>query len=207
MAGGLFLPTGNLQKTSVPSAQAAAAAEDGTRDIPQAASRGQARPQPGASNPAPAAAAPEGPLLHVPPVGGLSQAQMDNAAVIVAVGGKMYLPAQAKIAAVMCALQETRLLNLASGRLPESLALPNEGVGWDHDSVGLFQQRPNWGTVPQLLDREYAARAFYKVLMTVTNWWAMPLTYAIQAVQISAFPEAYAKHEDLARQIVTALRA
>ncbi|MBG6135367.1 hypothetical protein [Longispora fulva] len=198
---------GGLQKTSVRSdIVAQAATGDVARDVPQKASRGMDRSAPQAAAPA-QQAAPQGPLLHVTPVGGLSQAQMDNAAIIVAVGGKMYLPAEAKIAAVMCSLQETRLLNLASGVLPDSLALPNQGVGWDHDSVGLFQQRPNWGTVPELLNPEYAATAFYKVLVTIPNWWAMPLTYAIQSVQVSAFPEAYAKHEALARQIVTALRA
>ena len=33
----------------------------------------------------------------------------------------------------------------------------------------------------------------------------MPLTYAAQAVQVSAFPEAYAKHEGRAQQIADAL--
>jgi hypothetical protein len=34
----------------------------------------------------------------------------------------------------------------------------------------------------------------------------MALTYAAQAVQVSAFPEAYAKHEWLAQKVVDAIK-
>ena len=49
---------------------------------------------------------------------------------------------------------------------PESADYPHQGSGSDHDSVGLFQQRPSsgWGTVAELMRPSYAARAFYAAL-------------------------------------------
>ena len=95
----------------------------------------------------------------------------------------------------------------ARDRSPSSLNSPNDGSGNDHDSVGLFQQRPSmgWGTVEECMDPEYSARAFYRALKRVPGWRGMPVTVAAQAVQNSAYPNHYAKHEPLAREIVDAL--
>lgn len=56
----------------------------------------------------------------------------------------------AAILGVACAIGESSLRNLANARVPESLRYPNEGLGSDHDSVGLFQQRnfAEWGCLP-----------------------------------------------------------
>ena len=51
----------------------------------------------------------------------------------------------------------------------------------------------------------YAATQFYQSLMNVPGWQGMAMTYAIQAVQVSAYPEAYAQHEGQAQTIVDAL--
>jgi hypothetical protein len=152
--------------------------------------------------PAPAAT----PAMPVP-VAGLTQTQMNNAAAIVAAGKSMGLPKRAYVIAVATALQESNLLNLASTALPESFSYPNEGTGSDHDSVGLFQQRPSagWGTVAQLMTPDYAAKAFYQVLVQIPGWDTMALTVAAQSVQLSAYPDAYASHEATAQTIVDAL--
>ena len=141
------------------------------------------------------------------PVAGLDQTQMNNAKAIVDTGKALGLPKQAYIAAVMCALQESRLYNLASYALPESWSYSNQGGGSDHDSVGLFQQRPSagWGSIRDIMQPSYAATQFFKRLMNVDGWQSMALTYAIQAVQVSAFPDAYAQHEGRAQAIVDAL--
>ena len=141
------------------------------------------------------------------PVAGLDQTQMNNAKAIVDAGKALGLPKQAYIAAVMCSLQESRLYNLASYALPESWSYSNQGGGSDHDSVGLFQQRPSsgWGSIREIMTPSYAATQFYKGLMNVPGWQSMALTYAIQAVQVSAFPDAYAQHQDQAQSIVDAL--
>jgi hypothetical protein len=141
------------------------------------------------------------------PVAGLTQAQMDNAKVIVDVGVDMKIPRQGLVIAVATAMQESTLLNYASGVLPESQNYPHQAIGWDHDSVGLFQQRPSsgWGTVRDLMRPAHASRAFYEALLKVPGWQQMSLTMAAQAVQISAFPYAYAQHEERAATIVAAL--
>ncbi|TDB69376.1 hypothetical protein E1182_30170, partial [Micromonospora sp. KC721] len=141
------------------------------------------------------------------PVAGLTQTQMDNAKVIVDVGVGMGMPKRGLVVAIATAMQESNLYNLASDVLPESFDHPHQGSGADHDSVGLFQQRPSsgWGTVAELMRPAYAARAFYAALREVPGWQDMSITAAAQAVQVSAFPDAYAKHEERARTVVAAL--
>ena len=48
----------------------------------------------------------------------------------------------------------------------------------------------------------YAAGKFYQKLLAVAGWQQVPLTEAAQAVQRSAFPDAYAKHEPDATLVV-----
>ncbi|WP_436525699.1 M23 family metallopeptidase [Actinoplanes sp. HUAS TT8] len=122
--------------------------------------------------------------------------QVRNAAVIINVGAKLKMPPRAWVIAVATAMQESRLSNLG-----------NLGSRNDHDSLGLFQQRPSsgWGTPKEIQNPEYAATKFYEKLKTISGWEDMSLTRAAQAVQISAYPDAYAKHEPAATQIVNML--
>ncbi|WP_203935970.1 hypothetical protein [Planosporangium mesophilum] len=148
------------------------------------------------------------PSFNVPavqPVAGLGRVEMDNAAAIVAAGKQLNLPSRAYVVAISTALQESRLRNLANPNVPGSMDHPNEGVGYDYDSVGLFQQRPNWGTVDQLMDPQESARRFYAALVQIPGWEQMAVTDAAQTVQQSAFPGAYAQHQWLAEQIVAAI--
>jgi len=132
----------------------------------------------------------------LPTLSGLTGAQMNNAAVILRVGAQLRIPPRGWVVAVATALQESRLSNL-----------PYLGANNDHDSIGLFQQRPSagWGTPTQLMDPMYTARKFYERLVTVDGWQRLPLTEAAQRVQRSAYPDAYAKHEPLATEVVNAL--
>ena len=116
---------------------------------------------------------------------GLSPEQARNAGVIVAVGERTGVPVRGWVVAVATALQESKLVNLG-----------NLGAANDHDSLGLFQQRPSqgWGTPEQIMNPEYAATKFYERLLRVPGWERLPLTEAAQAVQRSAYPNAYAKH-------------
>jgi hypothetical protein len=148
------------------------------------------------------------PTVKAPPtpVAGLSQAQMNNAAIIVEVARSMSLPRRAMIIGVATAMQESNLHNNASEAVPESLNYPHEGTSVDHDSIGVFQQRPSsgWGTVANLMRPAYQAEKFFAKLIKL-DWENMSLTAAAQAVQISAYPNAYAKHESRATTIVDAL--
>jgi hypothetical protein len=119
--------------------------------------------------------------------------QLTNAATIVTVGADRGIPPRGEIIAVATALQESDLRNLG-----------DLGAANDHDSLGLFQQRPSqgWGTPEQLLDPVYAANTFYDKLLTVPGWQRLPLTDAAQAVQRSAYPDAYVKWEPDATALV-----
>jgi hypothetical protein len=168
---------------------------------------GAAAKKPAAKAPAAPKAAPKKAPARLTPAAGLSQVQTDNAAAIVRAGAKNGVPERGMVIAVATAMQESTLLNRASEVLPESKRYPHQGTGADHDSVGLFQQRTSsgWGPVASLMQPEYAATKFYQGLLQVPGWDRMPLTYAAQAVQVSAFPEAYARHEGAATAVVRSL--
>lgn len=119
--------------------------------------------------------------------------QMRNATIIVRVGKQEGMSERAWVIALATAMQESTLHNY--GHL---------GSRNDHDSLGLFQQRPSqgWGSPAQVQNPEYAARAFYRKLKRVRGWENMRLTVAAQRVQNSAYPEAYQKWEDDAARLV-----
>ena len=122
----------------------------------------------------------------------LTPEQAQHAATIAAVAEQRGLPARAVTIALATAYQESKIRNLDYG---------------DRDSLGLFQQRPSqgWGTPEQVRDPVYAAGRFYDELVTVPEYTEMPVTEAAQAVQRSAFPTAYADHEDDARVLASSL--
>lgn len=139
------------------------------------------------------------------PVAGFEGPQLANAAAIVAAGTELGAPQRAHVVAVATAMQESQLLMYANDTVPESLLLPHDRVGSDHDSVGLFQQRAGWGSLAERMDPKASAALFYRALLTVPDWESMPLTVAAQRVQISAFPDAYAKWELPANEVVGAV--
>ncbi|WP_320068487.1 hypothetical protein [Micromonospora sp. RTGN7] len=123
----------------------------------------------------------------------LDSEQTGNVAAIIAATKKAGLDERAAVISIGTALQESKLENL--GHL---------GDRNDHDSQGLFQQRPSsgWGTVEQITDAEYSTLAFLKGLKQVDGWQDMPLTEAAQTVQVSAYPDAYAQWEQFAADLV-----
>lgn len=157
-----------------------------------------------ASNPTPANNAPVNYTGGA--VAGLDETQTHNARIIVQQGLNMGLPERAMVIAIATALQESSLYNLANPYYPESYNYNPEGSGYDHDSVGLFQQRSSsgWGSVPDLMNPWYAAGAFYNALIRF-NWWDYSVTGAAQHVQGSAYPYAYAKWENQAWSVVDSL--
>ena len=136
----------------------------------------------------------------------------------ISVGKQLGIPRDAWIIAIMMALQESSLRVLANSNVPASLRFPHDGVGSDHDSLGTAQQRPaaGWGSVEQLMDPDYNARAFYggpagpnrgspRGLLDVPRWQSIDKGQAAQAVQVSAFPELYSRWESKATAIVDSL--
>lgn len=127
----------------------------------------------------------------------LSDEQLANARTIIGVGTGAGVPSYGLVVALATSMQESTLLNIDYG---------------DRDSLGLFQQRTSqgWGTEAQILDPVLASKAFYGVathtpnpgLLDVSGWESMTVTQAAQAVQRSGYPDAYAKWETLARDVL-----
>lgn len=122
----------------------------------------------------------------------LKPVQLVNASIIADVAMRRGLPEQAVIVALATAQQESKLTNLDYG---------------DADSVGLFQQRPSqgWGTPEQILDPVYSSGKFFDALVKVRNWQGLTVAAAAQAVQRSAFPDAYTSWQPLGTALGAAL--
>jgi LysM repeat protein len=116
-----------------------------------------------------------------------------NARIIIQVGRSLGVSDRGLIIALAAAMQESSLRNITYG---------------DRDSVGVFQQRPStgWGAKAQLLDVAHSARLFFggpgnpnkgktRGLLDIAGWQSMTVAQAAQKVQISAYPNAYAKWE------------
>ncbi|MGW3615003.1 peptidase M23 [Micromonospora sp. NPDC005163] len=219
LVGATFIGAGPAGESLSPNQRA----EIAQRAEADPASRGQARQpaapvtetptpesSPSTTMPAPkptAKSKPKPKPKRILPVAGLDQAQMDNAKTIVRTGREMGVPRHGLVIAVATAMQESTLYNYASGVLPESQDYPHQAIGWDHDSVGLFQQRPStgWGSVRDLMKPEFATRQFLTALQAIPGWQDLPLTVAAQAVQVSAFGWLYAQHEWRATEVVNAV--
>jgi len=129
----------------------------------------------------------------------LSAEQRGNAATIVAVGRSLGVSDHGIVIALAAAMQESSLRNLSHG---------------DRDSVGLFQQRPSqgWGSAAALQDPATAAKRFFtgnpghtRGLLDIAGWSSMNVTTAAQAVQVSAYPKAYAQWEKTAQRLLASL--
>ncbi|GAB2496749.1 hypothetical protein GCM10027063_39780 [Promicromonospora xylanilytica] len=149
----------------------------------------------------------------------LDGTQLGHAATVVRIGGSTEgVGRDGIVVALMAALTESRLRMLANTVYPDSADYPHDGVGSDHDSLGLFQMRPvsGWGSVAELMDPEYQARAFFggadgpnhgspRGLLDIPGWASLPKGAAAQAVEVSAFPDRYAAYEPVAEVILDAL--
>ena len=143
------------------------------------------------------------PLPSNIPKRGLTAEQAGNAQLIIRIGREIGVPDRAIAIALGTAMQESSLRNVAFG---------------DRDSLGLFQQRPSygWGTAAEVQDAARATRVFYggagdpngsrtRGLLDVPGWQNLTFAQAAQAVQISAYPDAYAKWEAPAYSWLAAL--
>lgn len=150
----------------------------------------------------------------------LDRTQLTHAATIATIGSRIRGVGRDGVRiALMAALTESSLRMLANASAwPDSARYPNDGNGGDHDSLGLFQMRPlaGWGTVAQLMNPTYQARAFYggttgpnrgspRGLLDIPGWQQLPPGAAAQAVEVSAFPDRYARYQPVADAIIDAL--
>ncbi|MFC7530911.1 FG-GAP repeat domain-containing protein [Actinoplanes sp. GCM10030250] len=106
------------------------------------------------------------------------------------------LPERAAVIAVTTAIAES--------------TLHNHAVATDHDSLGLFQQRPStgWGRPDQLTDPGYATNAFLDAMIRKYpggSWMSGDIGQICQRVQTSAHPGAYSPEAHDAQRIVAQL--
>lgn len=96
--------------------------------------------------------------------------------------------------ALATALVESNLKMYANPADPASMKMPHDAVGYDHDSVGLFQQRNNgaWGTTADRMDAAKSAGMFYDKLDDA-DYNAGDEGAHAQRVQVSAFPGRYSQ--------------
>ena len=120
------------------------------------------------------------------PVPDLSAVQAQNARTIASVasarGGR-----NAVLISLIVALAESDLRLLGNPEVVEAAIIPHQGIGRDHDSVGLFQQRAGWGSAAARMDPVTSTNAFLDALFAVDGWASMPPWVAAQRVQRSAF--------------------
>lgn len=127
----------------------------------------------------------------------LNAEQLTNADIIAGVAKSKGITVNGVIIGIMVSMTECSLINSCVAR--------------DHDSVGLFQQRPSsgWGTVQQCCDPAYAASQFYDrpqqgLKSKVPNYDTMTPWMAAQTVQVSAFHDGsnYHKYYEMAKAVV-----
>ncbi|MER7695488.1 peptidoglycan-binding domain-containing protein [Streptomyces sp. NPDC096095] len=128
----------------------------------------------------------------------LGPEQLAHARTVIGVGKGAELPEEAQVIALMTAMQESKFVNYTSPV--------------DHDSLGVFQQRPSmgWGTPAQITHVPTASKSFYGLpspsanpgLLQTVGWESMEPGDVCQAVQRSAHPDRYAQWEDFARDLL-----
>lgn len=112
---------------------------------------------------------------------------------MIQVGRNLGVPDYGIVIALATAMQESSFRNIQNAV--------------DHDSLGIFQQRPTWwGPPEQLIDPVYATTAFFKGatgtngsrsrgLLGVPGWQNMSVRDAAHAVQRSAHPDLVTRWE------------
>ena len=144
----------------------------------------------------------------------LSEAQLRNAATIMAVGNQLRVPRQGIVVALAAAHQESRVPQLRQRRPGErSPARPGRHRQLPAAAARGGGQRPRVaGGLPAAvavvgLDvrADEPGRLGLQVLrapLAVPGWATMPVTQAAQAVQHSAYPDAYADDQALAESLL-----
>ncbi|WP_433194562.1 C40 family peptidase [Nocardia sp. CA-107356] len=137
-------------------------------------------------------------------VAGLSEPQLQLARNGVAIGKQRGMTQNIIIAELAAAATESTFRNLANPAVPESLNYRNDGLGYDHDSLGPHQMRASvWGSVgvAALMNPIYQINWFYDHAVQLGPAAAhMSPAELAQAIEQSA-PNAYGAQLDLAQRL------
>lgn len=145
----------------------------------------------------------------------LAGSQYNHAVAIVAACKARGLPVRGAHVALETALTESALWMYANGNNRRSLQFAHDRVGWDHGSVGLFQQQvggapnstANWGTTDELMNVGKSTGKFLDALGPLNRWQGKSNWMACQDVQHSAFGDGsnYKRNDAWAIEIGNAL--
>lgn len=124
--------------------------------------------------------------------------QLANARIIQQVGRSVGASDRDILIGIMTAWQESQLRNLSYG---------------DRDSVGLFQQRSPWAPLATRMNPAESAKMFFlggqgagqRGLLAFKDRDKWGLAQAAQKVQVSAYPDAYAKWEQRSKAMLAEL--
>ena len=109
---------------------------------------------------------------------------------------------QGCLAGIATAITESSIYVYANDAVPESLKLPHQMVGSDHDSIGIFQQRASIYTdIKKDMDPAGSAELFYNKMRGIKGWQTMDVGELCQKVQVSAYPTRYNENLPLAKKI------
>jgi murein DD-endopeptidase MepM/ murein hydrolase activator NlpD len=127
----------------------------------------------------------------------LDRAQWSVARSIISVGKSLDVPPRGWVVAIAAGFQESGLRPIRYG---------------DRDSLGVFQQRTAWGPAAERINPVTATHMFFtgghggqRGLLDIPAWQDLSVTQAAQAVEVSAYPNAYSAWETLAVQVVRRL--
>ncbi|WP_308014824.1 C40 family peptidase [Nocardia coffeae] len=135
-------------------------------------------------------------------VAGLNDRQLQLARNGVVIGRQRREPEPVIIAELAAQATESTLRNLANPAVPESLRYANDGLGYDHDSVGPHQMRASvWGGagMVSLMNPVYQINWFYQQADRYAGQ-SLSSPELAQAVERSA-PDVYATQMELARRL------
>ncbi|GLZ00051.1 VCBS repeat-containing protein [Actinoplanes sp. NBRC 103695] len=127
-----------------------------------------------------------------------------------AVSGYSVSCARAIVSHVQARGMDQRAAVIAVATAIAESTLHNYTRAVDHDSLGLFQQRPSqgWGKPGQLVDVRYATQAFLNAMTRKhpgNGWLTGDIGQICQRVQVSAYPLAYSTEVHDAQLLVTTL--
>lgn len=126
-------------------------------------------------------------------VEGLNTAQVEIAQTIIKVGRVKRLPERAQAIAVMAAIGESSLTNVAHGDAARN------------DTIGVFQIGPEHGAYDDRMDPAWAAGNFYKRLVAVDGWEQLEPTIAAHRAQRNADPNHYTRFWPQAQKLMSAI--
>jgi cell wall-associated NlpC family hydrolase len=120
------------------------------------------------------------------PIAGLTDLAAQNGRTVAAVasvrGGD-----DAALITLMIGITESGLRQLGNPNDVTAIGLPDQGIGTDHDSLGIFQQRPSWGTAAQRMDPVSSTNLLLDRLLATRDWQHDQPWQVAQAVQQSAY--------------------